>query len=1187
LSFTLSFGGVDFCLSSLSSPDEEGDAGAAWVSPEYGGSVGVPIVSVKKTKASSVADGGGIGGGGGGEIVAELSGFSGTLRISLASSPSTIAAAASASRSVGDHRDATPAGDGVDATGFSRSADPIPPVKNAAPILLEETNETSAGSRDNGVNLNKRISGASRWKKLRKRVHSVSLGDASVDNRSPSLAVDSMEIFDESRSKTYTDAGSVDGSTSNQSDGNFSLEDKVDLNESYNESELGEDSRAARASVFSTEPFQHLLRLPSMSDEIPPPPTGVSPFHGRDRPFRKIAIAAMSAKRARARAAASSNVGVVEGPGRDVRGGNSSNEHVVPAGLIPPAQLTAVAFERDIGNGNDVLDGEMGELAVRPRDAADAASSALILVTSGAPRIIRSTPLHRACANSNSTLSRLRSILESDPGAAFVKDEKGKLPIHIIAENESLLQYRRRRDDVGTFIRDLSDCNPTGFITEDDSGNVPLVPIIRHWIQNTYRMEFQSGVASKSSVGGAKHSAVRLALGFARYSRHRHVDTPDQEQGGEVESAQRVPSLISDTADTAGVFVGLFPDVYVPPVVEWALVMLSLTLDNFGGPLSRERGTRLEQLNHRQALAERVATIPLFIKTVLLVEDSETRNRLLELSVVRRAMLCTASVDHGWGVVMLQKRGAPSRRMVDYFKLVSKLDVSDYVGKDRDPRQADYVSFNREKGALFDAIQRYEEILPSLLILPVKELEQVSRSRVVWQVLDNTISRPFVIGIVSIDFVLHFTLILAFRIEIAKAGQAYQDPGGGEHHPIDDIPIGNILIFCIGLHQLMRKASEAAYLYLISPAVFRSYFLDFWTIADVSSTILVWLSVVQIHNTTNPNSILIAVAMVLLWFRFLGVLKAINMHLATYILSVTEIVRDIKWYLLLLAICIIMFADMIQIITFNSNQGEYCTASNQEQSGTREDFCSENLLNSYLRMYAVLVGDFEFDDYRTTPFISTLFILFTLIGVIVLLNVLIAIVSDSYEKSLVRSQYLFGRARVSFAAQHAALESFLMQPRNRIYLSDFSNWRAANFLLLLGRIGRWAILLSLLVTSIVIDFFLVATLLSSVGGNNTASEKFLLILLFILVFILNIAIVDVFQLLCLKSSICAPHQNHATEGRFSSRIFGCFSCMLNYCLKFVSQKLFGIKLKEDDTEVDATSEWEGWFCSATFQVMLD
>mmetsp|Transcript_25472 Transcript_25472/g.75025 ORF Transcript_25472/g.75025 Transcript_25472/m.75025 type:complete len:214 (-) Transcript_25472:340-981(-) len=150
-----------------------------------------------------------------------------------------------------------------------------------------------------------------------------------------------------------------------------------------------------------------------------------------------------------------------------------------------------------------------------------------------------------------------------------------------------------------------------------------------------------------------------------------------------------------------------------------------------------------------------------------------------------------------------------------------------------------------------------------------------------------------------------------------------------------------------------------------------------------------------------------------------------------------------------------------------------------------------------------------------------------------------------------------------------------MQPRNRIYLSDFSNWRAANFLLLLGRIGRWAILLSLLVTSIVIDFFLVATLLRSVGGNNTASERFLLILIFILAFILNIAIVDVFQLLCLKSSICAPHQNHATECRFSSRIFGCFSCMLNYCLKFVSQTLFGIKLKEDDTEVDATSEWEG------------
>lgn len=62
----------------------------------------------------------------------------------------------------------------------------------------------------------------------------------------------------------------------------------------------------------------------------------------------------------------------------------------------------------------------------------------------------------------------------------------------------------------------------------------------------------------------------------------------------------------------------------------------------------------------------------------------------------------------------------------------------------------------------------------------------------------------------------------------------------------------------------------------------------------------------------------------------------------------------------------------------------------------------------------MILGDFglfERSDF-ITAFSTSIFIFFTFLVVIVLLNVLIAIISDSYEKSLIHSKNLFGRARV-------------------------------------------------------------------------------------------------------------------------------------------------------------------------------
>ena len=135
---------------------------------------------------------------------------------------------------------------------------------------------------------------------------------------------------------------------------------------------------------------------------------------------------------------------------------------------------------------------------------------------------------------------------------------------------------------------------------------------------------------------------------------------------------------------------------------------------------------------------------------------------------------------------------------------------------------------------------------------------------------------------------------------------------------------------------------------------------------------------------------------------------------------------------------------------------------------------------------AILLGDITLEQLTATSGTTILFVIFTLFGVIILLNVLIAIISDSYEKATLRGQVLFARARVMFVAQNESLERFL-KPRLRHRqqhqqqepthpLSAEERYVAAWNRM--KRIGRWLVLTAVLGTALFTEAWLVATFAS-------------------------------------------------------------------------------------------------------------
>jgi len=147
----------------------------------------------------------------------------------------------------------------------------------------------------------------------------------------------------------------------------------------------------------------------------------------------------------------------------------------------------------------------------------------------------------------------------------------------------------------------------------------------------------------------------------------------------------------------------------------------------------------------------------------------------------------------------------------------------------------------------------------------------------------------------------------------------------------------------------------------------------------------------------------------------------------------------------------------------------YIDCSSDELDPAIEEFCSRRSIESYLRAYAIVVGDFEFEQYNNLDGITFLWFCTTFMGTIVMLNVLIAVVTISYSNSQEVSVILFRRARAQFLAGHATMESFL-RPTH-------SNWAdqmpvySPMYIFLMSM--RWILLLTFLTTSVWSSLYLI------------------------------------------------------------------------------------------------------------------
>ena len=215
----------------------------------------------------------------------------------------------------------------------------------------------------------------------------------------------------------------------------------------------------------------------------------------------------------------------------------------------------------------------------------------------------------------------------------------------------------------------------------------------------------------------------------------------------------------------------------------------------------------------------------------------------------------------------------------------------------------------------------------------------------------------------------------------------------------------------------------------------------------------------------------------------------------------------------------------------------------------------------------VLLGNFEVNDYRGNSATIAVFLAFTILGVIILLNVLIAIVSDSYENSKVGAKALFGKARIGFLAEHLALERFLQPGQNPLASLNedgriLDPHRCAT---IASRVLRWVVLLGMLTTVLFAEVFLVRQAVSALLEDN--ASILLLTLLISMSTILTVALWTVFHFLfssAVKSLSCLSG---------IAFIIGCIDVVMRKLVNLIRNILFGDLSVTDGEDNDERNEW--------------
>jgi len=588
--------------------------------------------------------------------------------------------------------------------------------------------------------------------------------------------------------------------------------------------------------------------------------------------------------------------------------------------------------------------------------------------------------LHLMCGMENVLIKKLEDALKSNPSAASIRDEDGKLPLHIITENDKLA-FGWKQKLVQLFVNQLIKTFPEGVATNDFNHRIPFTTTIFKWISELHsdsEMEIEKSCSSMLEFN-TNLNENRIIKG-----------------------------------------------VNIPVMVEWCFKMLSkqfvakeYCVHHYESMRQLDRATLL--LRFDDPLMENFCSLPFLLKTVLLIEEDSKRIQILELPIFKKAMLNPKLIDV-WLVCMLCSE-TKSKRVIDFIELLSDLTINEAFDIYRRARSEEKQRFIEKRNAVVNRIATMNGIMPALANLEQQELERACGTIVVQQIIDVYMVLPGVTYHYLLNLSMSLLLMLSFNLFIDLKCDKM------EFKNIIISPCPLIIFICVMLLMtdellnfvMARKSKE------LRKKIIKSYF-NISKLSKLVSVISVMGVTIQLMVQEQLPSIwVLTVVKLLSWIPIFHALKGINQSLASFVFALGAMARSLVWCLLIFFLVIAIFANAMSFIFRNSGEcsGDYL------EDPVHVDFCSEAAGKSFVRAYSLIIGDFNVESYNGTVLTTMLFFGYSMVGIIFFLNVIIAVVTRSYEESKTQQNRLVGVYRIPFLAKINLLQGN-MKNANRL-----------------------------------------------------------------------------------------------------------------------------------------------------------
>jgi len=207
-----------------------------------------------------------------------------------------------------------------------------------------------------------------------------------------------------------------------------------------------------------------------------------------------------------------------------------------------------------------------------------------------------------------------------------------------------------------------------------------------------------------------------------------------------------------------------------------------------------------------------------------------------------------------------------------------------------------------------------------------------------------------------------------------------------------------ISISYMGLRELSQIYLEGA-----------SWLTDLWNLWDGTTiTLVIWCTVKMltkdIGHSAFPAVAIAATAMV--WFNALVFLRSTFLRFSIFVSGLVTIIQDLIPFLIVSLVLLLGFGEMYNVDSLASG-----TCRNPTDGGGLS-FCSFG--DSLFSTYALFVGGIEMEDFAGTTTMKVISIMFGFFVAVILLNVVIAIVSNSWDSVVEEGKEVFWNYRLLF-----------------------------------------------------------------------------------------------------------------------------------------------------------------------------